>query len=403
MPVVQNARHAGLADLVDMLRTQQVHKVDMVVPASQMKAEEGLIVVRGVEPVIDDDGVTQADGHYRPTSVFDEGVSDKLGIPLAYVRKIGADRPDLYDANVNGWLHGRKPLTRVRRDVHDMRESPLETIREGVPGDPRSFLLRAFKGDDGEPGIARALLSDRYATMDNLDVLMSVLDGVRAAGVEVNVDGCDLTERRMYVRIVAPQVQALAPTLLEGYRSPFTGDRGEENPTVFAGFEISNSEVGDGAFSIVPRLVIQVCNNGLKITKDAMRSVHLGSRLDSGMINWSLDTQSKNLALVQAKTRDAVATFLDVDYMQRVIRGIEAESQTPLTEAVDVVKNVGKKLLYTEEQTKGILDHFVKVGQMTAGGVMHAVTSYAQTIEDADVAARIEDSALRALTLASMS
>src|SRR5690606_20239204 len=103
---------------------------------------------------------------------------------------------------------------------------------------------------------------------------------------------------RMYVRVVAPEVQALAPTLLAGYRSPFTGQSGTDNPTVFAGFEISNSEVGGGAFTIVPRLVIQVCNNGLKITKDAVRNVHLGARLDDGVIRWSESTQRQNLDLV---------------------------------------------------------------------------------------------------------
>lgn len=404
MPIATGVRRADLSSLVDLLREQHVRKIDMVAPASQFKAQDGLIVVKGVDPIITDDGVTQADGRYEPTAVFDEGVADKLGIPLAYVRKISAERPDLYDANINGWLHGRKEKRSLATlDQGTGQFGPGTLIREGIPADGRSFLLRAFRGDDGEVGIARALLSDRFARMDNLDVLLSVLDGVQAAGVQIEVDGCDLSDRRMYVRIKAPQVQALAPALLRGYRSPFSGAEGADNPTVFAGFEISNSEVGDGAFSIVPRLVVQVCNNGLKITKDAMRQVHLGARLDHGLINWSADTEQKNLDLVKAKTRDAVSTFLDVQYMERAIRQIEEKSDAPLTDAVEQVKTIGKKLLYTEEQTKGILDHFIKVGQPTAGGVMNAITSYAQTVDDADAAARLEDTALRALELAAAS
>ncbi|MGW1527891.1 hypothetical protein [Streptomyces sp. NPDC002159] len=47
-----------------------------------------------------------------------------------------------------------------------------------------------------------------------------------------------------------------------------------------------------------------------------------------------------------------------------------------------------------------ILAHFIRGGQMTAGGVMQAVTSTAQTLTDADHAAALEALALPALTTA---
>jgi hypothetical protein len=85
-------------------------------------------------------------------------------------------RPGLYDAKVSAW-----------RD-----------------GDARKFLIRCLRPAGGSgPGAARAFLSDRHKRIDNLDVLLAALDGVRAAGVPVEVDGCDLTERRMYVRVVS--------------------------------------------------------------------------------------------------------------------------------------------------------------------------------------------------------
>jgi hypothetical protein len=51
-------------------------------------------------------GVTSAAWIYRPTKVADDGISAKLGINLAYLRRLRDQRPDLWDANVNGWLHG---------------------------------------------------------------------------------------------------------------------------------------------------------------------------------------------------------------------------------------------------------------------------------------------------------
>src|SRR5690606_14026538 len=124
-----------------------------------------------------------------------------------------------------------------------------ETVRDAIPGDDRSFLVRTFKTDEG-PGIARAFLSDRYSVMDNLDVLMASLDGIREAGVKVDVAGCDLSERRMYVRLVSPEVQVSAVELLKDYRSPFSGQSGADLPIISAGLLIQNSEVGNGAFSL---------------------------------------------------------------------------------------------------------------------------------------------------------
>lgn len=381
-------RNADLNDLVTILREQQAHKLDVVAPASQFRSRDGVLVVSGTEALLTEDGVTTADGRYVPTAVFDEGIADKLRIPLGYVRRLRAERPDVYDANVNGWLHGksRRTVDGVRQVIH--------------AGDDRSFLLRLFRGDGEGPGVARALVSDRYSRIENFDVLMAALDGVHRAGVEIDVVGADLSERRMYVRVAAPQVQALAPSLLRNYRSPFTGDRGADNPTVFAGFEIANSEVGGGAFTITPRLVVEVCKNGMKITKDAMRSVHLGGRMDEGVIRWTEDTQTRAAELVTAKARDAVTTFLDAEYMQRVIAQTEEQAAAPVTAPAETIKTLGKTLQYDEATINGILEHFVKGGDVTAGGVLHAVTSYAQTVADADTASDLEASAFRAMELA---
>jgi hypothetical protein len=77
----------------------------MVVPAAKIRSREGNIVVKGSgEATLTEDGVTTGDGTYRPTVVADEGIATKLGIPLAYVRRLRSERSDIYDANVTpGW------------------------------------------------------------------------------------------------------------------------------------------------------------------------------------------------------------------------------------------------------------------------------------------------------------
>lgn len=379
MDTITTTRHASLADLATMLQDRQARKVDVVATAPAIRSDAGVFVVDGTEPVLTETGVDMGDGRYRPTGVADEGLSQRLGIPVGYLKRLRADRPDLYDANVNGWLHG-------------------DGDERGPDG--RKFLLRAFRSDDGSDGILRAFLSDSYRLIDDLDVLTAALDGVRSAGADVTIRRCDLTERRMYVQVEAPAVAVVADALLDGYRSPFSGQSGTDNPLVHAGFRIVNSEVGSGAFQIVPEITVQVCDNGLTMTKDAMRAIHLGSRLDEGLIKWSDETQQKVVGLVTSQARDAVATFLDAEYVRRVVDSITETAATRVTDPVATVERVAKALNYTAEQTAGVLDHFIRGGQVTAGGVLHAVTSYAQVIDDADVAWDFQATALDAMALA---
>lgn len=200
-PEFLTTRNATLADMVAILRHQRARRLDVVAPATAIHAHEGNLVISDTVQQVTDDGVTSAAGIYRPTQVADEGLAAKLGINLAYIRRLREQRPDLWDANVNGWLHG-----------DDLA---------GIEPDRRKFLLRLFQADDDNMGVARAVLSDSYKVIDNLDALMATLDGIRQAGTEIAFDGLDLTERRLYARVVASQIRAYAPGLLAGYRSPF--------------------------------------------------------------------------------------------------------------------------------------------------------------------------------------
>src|SRR6266704_2093509 len=132
-PAFLTTRNATLPDMVAMLRHQRARRLDVVA-----------------------------------TAAADEGISAKLGINLAYLRRLREDRPDLWDANVNGWLHG-----------NDLA---------GYPPDGRTFLVRLFQADGDGLGVARAILSDSYKVIDNLDALMAPLDGIRQAGVDVEFD-----------------------------------------------------------------------------------------------------------------------------------------------------------------------------------------------------------------------
>ena len=403
-----NLRAADLGQLRDMLRERDTRKVDLVKDAVDIKAKDGDIYVRDAYQRITMDGVTSVHGQYKPSTVALEGIASRLEIPTGYLKRTHATAPDMFDGNVNGWLHGK-----TRRAAN----GDVDVIREA---DKRAFLLRTFTDPDGGPGILRSVQSDRYEIIDDTDALVAVLSGVKASGADVTISSCDLTDRNMYVRVQAPGIAALAPNLLKGYRSPFTDpdiemarnhgwalDRARAaarnegletvEPVVFAGLEIRNSEVGCGAWSIVPVITVKVCDNGLTFTREAFRKTHLGARMEKGMVQWSDDTRRKNLDLITAQARDAVSTFLNVDYVTRKITELEKAAGVPVSNADKAVRKVAKSLAFTESEADGILDHFIRGGQLTASGVMHAITSYSQTVANADRARHLDDNAVDAM------
>lgn len=369
-----NIRKAPLVTLADALKAQQTRALDVVVPAQELLSDGGLYVVRGSETILTADGVSNADGLYVPTDAAEGQVAEKLDIPVKYLRRMReAGALDLYDFNVNGWLSR----------------------------DERSFLVRLLRADgDADTGIGtlRALLSNGYRTIDNFDVLLASLQGIRDAGVVDPQITADLTDRRMYVTVVAPQIKAYAPELLKGYRSPFTGEVDPEG-TVFAGFKLTNSETGHGSMSLTPYIEVLICRNGQTIGK-AVREVHIGQKLDDGVIKVSDETRETNAKLIRSHTRDAVATFLDAEYVTARLREMEAAAGVKVSDPQRTIKDVSQRLGFTQSQADSILNMFIDGGQRTAGGVMQAVTATAQTLESGDDADMFERKAMQALEIA---
>jgi hypothetical protein len=395
--LVTTATRADFATLRQILETQRVRRLDVVIPASQMEFVNGTLVIPdSAAPAITDEGVTSIGGQYVPTEVFDGGLTDRLPITGQYLRYLHQNRLDLYDTNLNALLHGYNP------DDADMYER--------VAPDDRKFFLRLFRGDEDGTGIARALLSDSFKPVDNLDTIVAAFAGLQEAGLgidpklppekRIKIERCDLTDRHMYVAINAPGIKALAPELLKGYRNPKTGKTADKDPSISAGIVFRNSEVGSGATSAIPRIKFLICANGQTFTKDAFRAVHLTSKREEGVVKYSDDTVAKELALVTAKVRDAVTTFLDVEYLRDKISEMEKLAGVEVTHPADTIKAVVADAGFPKEMENDILNAFTKGGQTTAGGIMQAVTWTAQHADNADVTYDLEDKAQRALTVA---
>lgn len=378
-----NVRNMDAQQLFNELSAINKRRVDLVVSSDAIKAEFGSLKVSGTDAVITAEGVTTRDGDFEPTLDFDLHLADRLGIPRTYMRRIRHDRPDLYDSNVNGWLHGCQTDGCYGHDALNKRFY-LRALEPKVAGDPRT---------------ARALFSSAYRRIDNLDVLTASLSGINQSGATVTLKSADLSDRRMVAKFIAPEITAVAQELLKGYRDPRSYRSAGDDPIVSAGFRVVNSETGFGAATVTPEITVNVCGNGMALTHLAERSIHVGKRQEIGVVDLSDEALAAELELIKVNVKDTVAAILRPEWLSEQISNLTEKASKPVSDPGHVVERVGKELGFSEEVAEGVLADFIGGGQLTAGGVMNAITSYSQTVESTDLAHELETKAVAAMSL----
>lgn len=371
------ARNVDLATLHEILLAQRSARHDVVATPGAVRSVDGQIhLVGGGEPEITLDGVTSADLVLEATEDFDAQAAKMLSVPVEYYRRTRARHVGLLDQTFNTWM--------------DDRTKPV--------------MIRSFR--DGNGGVARSIHSDQFGAWDHLDFLTGTLEAIEATGEPVRVRGLNLSERSLRLDFVAPNVTALAPQLLAGYTSPFTGQRGEDLPVVASGVRFSNSETGWGKLSIVPFVEVLICTNGMTMRRFAedmtFERTHRGTRQGIGAVDWSAATIKARIEALVAESADVLRHFFNPQWFAERVAEIEQAASTPLPDGADVpkiIETVSAKLAFTDAERDGILQRFIQGGQFTNGGVVQAITAHAQDLAHPDRAAHLEDRALDALTL----
>lgn len=353
-------RKADVRVLRDLLHDQQARKLDVVVPAQALRIDRGYLLIQGVEPHLAEDGVYDLNGLYTLTNSAVGDLAADFKIPVPYLRRCRTENMRAFCNAVNDWARyetDRKVLIRL--------------------------MWGRSRGDKLSRGIVRAVLSDSYGFRDNLDMATAFLQGLQEAGVdETSIVAADMSDDHLYMRVTSPKIAVAAPELLRNYRSPFTGASGADCPLVFAGVEFRNSETGHGKTQVVPQIQIQICGNGLTFTKQAVAQIHRGTRMREGTVRWKADTYKADDRAFTLKIRDAVQSFLTPDFVQQRIDEITGVAQANLSDPEKTLTVVSKQLRFSEAERKGVWEHFLTAGDRSAGGIMHAVTSFAQVLAD---------------------
>ena len=339
-----------LIGLVEKLEVQKNLKHDLVVPAGHISysADMGKLIIAG-------------ESNYSLTDHAHDQIGQKLEIPNSYYRRMKSEYPDLLAQNINGWLSRKEKM---------------------------KYLLRTFKfPTEGQDHVCRAMLSNRYNILDNYDVLIAALEAVKSTGIHVEIVKAEMTDLRMYLHVVAPEIHVQATKLLDGYLENKKTAR--LNDGIISGFVISNSEVGMGTFEISARSQILVCKNGLHDRNAKFRKVHLGAAMDNGIIDWSKQTQQKNYELIVSQTKDAVKTYLSKEYLGNLISRLERYKEDTVDNPIQVVEKVSQELQVSESHKTNILKHFFSDGDNSVFGMMNAFTRETQNMP-ADTAHDVE-------------
>jgi len=275
------------------------------------------------------------------TELCHDQLANRIGIPTKYYDRMREEAPDLLALNVNRWLQNRDEKQMVR------------TL----------------------DGAARAFLSDRYRPLDYEDLMESILPTLQAQGCTV-LSG-EVTERRLYIKAVAPKVRAEIRV-------------GE---IVEAGVVIQDSEVGLGAVSVMSLVHILKCQNGM-ITNVGMRRAHLGKsgNGDDQVSEFFRDeTRQQSDKAFWMKVQDTVAGVLDENKFRAIVGRLEEASTQKIEGDLEhVVERTAKRFSLTDGEGGSVLRHLIDGGDLSAWGLSNAVTRMSQDAPSYDRATELE-------------
>lgn len=279
----------------------------------------------------------------RVNDIANRQISSALGIPAKYYDKMRTENPALLATNVNSWFN-HNPAVRMIRTLD---------------------------------GTARAFLSERYRRIDNFEIAEAVLP-IIADIPEARVESCEVTDERMYIKVVNPRLEAEVTP----------GD------VVQSGILITNSEVGMGSMSIQPLVYRLVCSNGMVVNDAATRRYHIGRGNEAGedyslYSNATLAADDRALML---KVCDTVKAVVDQTRFEKVVNMMRNAKEAKITtmDIPQMIELTSSDYGFTKKESGGILDYLIKNGELNLYGLANAVTRTAQDVESYDRSTAME-------------
>lgn len=342
----------SISEIAQEIERQAKAKKDYIADTRRLKLEvknSGSLMLEGVNGGMP----------LRPTAHAQ--LSDSLKIPKPYYDRMLVEEPDLLAANVNRWLE-RQPAKKLIRTLDDH---------------------------------VRAILSDSYRPLDNLDLAEAALPELEARGIQI--ESSEITEKRFYLKGITEAISSSVGPLKVPVQTMIRPGHHEllKDDIMWAGIMISNSEIGAGSLRIEALDFRLVCWNGL-ISSTAIRKAHLGrssglDAIEDAREYFRTETRQADDKAFFLKTRDAIGAMFDAaKFESRIGKYREAQAIEIKTEPEEVVELVSKRFGFSEGERGSILKNYIKSDMSTVWGVANAITRAAQDVESYDRSTEME-------------
>lgn len=312
-------------------------KSDYLVPTAKLRFST---MAGRTELVIPDHGA------FRMSDVCHHQVGSRFEIPAKHYDRLRADFPGLFDLT----------LTAFSAKANESR------------------LIRTIGGDGAT---ARAFLSNRYRIIDHEDVLDHMLPVLEATnGTEVV--SCEVTDRRLYVKVTNRRVQTEVR-------------RGD---VVQAGLVLRNSEIGMGAVTVEPFIYRLVCLNGATMADFGLQKYHTGRAVESDVQAREIfrdETLAADDRAFLLKVEDTVRAAWDEVAFDKMVGSMRDATEERIEgDPAAAIDALATRFALNEDEQSGILRYLIEGGEATRYGLGNAVTRFSQDVDDYDRATELE-------------
>lgn len=323
------------------------------IQATQELKEDHIADTRTLKVMPESDGVIalQADIPNRGKiklpvlKVAHDQIGGRVGIPAKYYDRMLHEAPELLAENVNHWFEAN----------------------------PEKRMLRTLGGN------LRAFLSNRYQRIENEEVFAvagPILMQMQATH-GMSIVSCEITETRLYIQATTTRLTTEV----------------KKGDIVQAGVIIRNSEVGHGAVAVQPLIYRLACLNGMVLQDGRFSARHVGVRNERSEDLWADDTKAAQDKAKLLELRDAISAAVDETvFAQRVARMTElSEVRVAAANVPGLTETLAKKIGLNDTEKNGFLASLINGGDLSAWGVINAVTHQAHVAETYDRSFALEE------------
>ena len=142
-----------------------------------------------------------------------------------------------------------------------------------------------------------------------------------------------------------------------------------------------------------PLIYRLICLNGMIKSDYGMKKYHVGRIAGEGADAYRFfkdDTLAADDAAFMKKLRDVITAAASEATFQAMIEDMRETTERRVQDPVGAIQEVTKSYSLTEDNSAGIMRHFIEGGDLSQYGIAQAITRHSQDVADYDQATDLE-------------